>query len=53
MAESEETKAAVEYWDRVAARSKRRADAETVERSRDRAAERDARERAAEISLER
>jgi hypothetical protein len=53
MAESEETKAAVEYWDRVAANSKRRADAETVERNRDRAAERDARERAAEISLER
>jgi hypothetical protein len=53
MAETDETKAAVEYWDRVAANSKRRADVETVERNRDRAAERDARDRAAEINLER
>jgi hypothetical protein len=49
MAESEETKAAVEYWDRVAASSKRRADAETAERNRDRAEEREARKRAAEL----
>lgn len=48
MAEGEETKAAVEYWDRVAACSKRRADAETAERNRDRAEEREARKRAAE-----
>jgi hypothetical protein len=53
MAESDETKAAVEYWDKVAARAKRRADAETAERNRDQTAERDARERTAEISLER
>jgi hypothetical protein len=53
MAETEKTKTAIEYWDRVAANSKRRADAETVERNRDQAKERDARERAAEISLER
>jgi len=53
MAETDETKAAVGYWDRIAANSKRRANVETVERNRDRAAEREARERAAEISLER
>ena len=52
MAESEETKAAVEYWDRVAANSKRRADAGTVERNRDRAAE-GTRASVAAISLER
>ena len=50
MAESDETKAAIEYWDRVAATSKGRADAETVERNRDRAEERDAGERGAEFS---
>jgi hypothetical protein len=53
MAETEETKAAIEYWDRVAATSKRRAAQETVERNLDRAEERQARERAAEISQER
>jgi hypothetical protein len=37
MAESEETQAAIEYWDRVAASSKRRAAQETVERNLDRA----------------
>ena len=37
MAESDETKAAVAYWERVAASSKRKADAETAERNRDRA----------------
>jgi hypothetical protein len=49
MAESDETKAAVEYWDRVAASAKRRAAEETVERNRDRAAEREARKRAGEL----
>ena len=53
MAETEETKAAIEYWDRVAATSKRRAAQETVERNLDRAEERQARERPAEISQER
>ena len=50
MAESEETKAAVEYWDRVAAIATQRTAEETVERNRDRAAEREARKRAAELS---
>ena len=50
MADSEETKAAIEYWDRVATSSKRRVDAETVDRNRDRAEEREARKRAAELS---
>jgi hypothetical protein len=53
MADSEETQAAIEYWDRVAASSKRRAAQETVERNLDRAEETKARERAAEISQER
>jgi hypothetical protein len=53
MVETEEAKAAVEYWDRVAASAKRGADTETAERNRDRARERNARERAAEIGLER
>ena len=53
MAESEETQAAIEYWDRVAASAKRGADTQTVERNRDHARERNSRERAAEISLER
>lgn len=52
MAETEETKAATEYWDRIAATSKRRAAQETVERNLDRAEERQAHERAAEISQE-
>ena len=39
MAESEETKAAVEYWDRVAASAKRGTNAQTVERNPDRAGE--------------
>jgi len=46
MAESEENKAAVEYWDRVAASSKGRADAEAINRNRDRAEEKEARRRA-------
>jgi hypothetical protein len=50
MAESEETKAALEYWDRVAASSKRRVGMETVDRNRDQAEEREARKRAAELS---
>lgn len=49
MADSDANKAAIEYWDRVAASAKRGADAQTVDRDRDRKA----RERAAEISLER
>ena len=53
MADSDENKAAIEYWDRVAASAKRGADAQTVERNRDRSRERNSRERAAEISLER
>jgi hypothetical protein len=53
MADSEETQAAIEYWDRVAASSKRRVAQETIERNLDRAEERQARERAAEISQER
>ena len=55
MADSEETQAAIEYWDRVAASSKRRAAQETVERNLDRAEgeERQARERGTEISQER
>jgi len=52
MADSEANKAAIEYWDRVAASAKRGADTETAERNRDRARERSALARAAEISLE-
>jgi hypothetical protein len=54
MADSDANKAAIEYWDRVAASAKR-ADAQTVDRDRDRdrSRERNSRERAAEISLER
>jgi hypothetical protein len=51
MADSDANKAAIEYWDRVAASGKRGADPQTVDRSRSR--ERNSRERAAEISLER
>jgi len=51
MADSDANKAAIEYWDRVAASAKRGADTQTVER--DRSRERNSRERAAEISLER
>lgn len=53
MPDTDETKAAVEYWDRVAASSKRRADTDTVQRNKDRAVDKDARDRAAAISLER
>jgi hypothetical protein len=35
MADSEETKAAVEYWDRVAATTKRDTNAQTVDRNPD------------------
>ena len=63
MAETEETKAGVEYWDRVAASAKRGtnpqtvdrnpADAETVERNPDRAEESEERDRAARRSRRR
>ena len=53
MADSDANKAAIEYWDRVAASAKRGADTQTVDRDRDRSRERNSRERAAEISLER
>ena len=63
MAETEETKAGVEYWDRVAASAKRStnpqtvdrnpADAETVERNPDRAEESEERDRAARRSRRR
>jgi hypothetical protein len=47
MAESEETKAAVEYWDRVAASAKRGTKAETVEHNPGRGEEGDERNHAA------
>ena len=53
MTDSDANKAATEYWDRVAESAKRGADTQTVERDRDRSRERNSRERAAEISLER
>jgi len=63
MADSEETKAAVEYWDRVAATAKRGTNAqtvdrnldnaETVERNPDRAEEREERNSAARRSRRR
>ena len=63
MAETEETKAAVEYWDRVAASPKRGTNAqtidrnldnaETVERNPDRAEEREERVSAARRSRRR
>lgn len=53
MPETEETKAAVEYWDQVAASSKRRAVEETAERNPDRTEQREALKRAAALSRER
>jgi hypothetical protein len=53
MAETEETKAAIEYWDRVAASGKRGTDQETVERNPDRAPEREERVSAARHSRRR
>jgi hypothetical protein len=53
MAESDENKAAVEYWDRVAESAKRPADAETVAHNRDRAEERETRKRTGTLSRRR
>ena len=53
MAETEKSKAAVEYWDQVAASAKRRTNAQTVERNPDRAGESEEPDRAARRSRRR